>query len=149
MGVINLPPSGKAGFDTNSLIYTVEAQEPYFSLLQPVWQAAHAGQITLVASELLILETLVMPLRNQDTALIDAYAQAMSAPGVRLVAITPAILLTAAQIRAGIPGVRTPDAIHAASALEENISVFITNDPGFQRIPGLQVILLSDVLAAP
>ena len=149
MGVIPIPQGGEVGIDANILIYSVETQEPYWTLLQPLWDAARVGKITLVCSELIILEALVMPLRAQDTELINAYSQILSSREVRLVPITPAVLLTAAQLRAGIPGVRTPDAIHAASALQENLPLFLTNDPGFQRVPSLQVILLSDILAAP
>lgn len=40
MGVIPLPASGKIAVDANILIYSVETQEPYWSLLQPLWNAA-------------------------------------------------------------------------------------------------------------
>jgi len=37
---------------------------------------------------------------------------------------------------------RTPDAIIAASALEAGCTHLITNDPPFQRVEGLNVLLL-------
>lgn len=35
--------------------------------------------------------------------------------------------------------IRTPDAIHAATALLANCTLFVTNDPVFRRVTGLQV----------
>jgi predicted nucleic acid-binding protein len=40
---------------------------------------------------------------------------------------------------------RAPDAVQAATALVENASGFITNDPAFRRIDGLAVLLLDDL----
>jgi predicted nucleic acid-binding protein len=56
------------------------------------------------------------------------------------------VLRQAAVLRATIPSLRTPDAIHAATALLGNCDMFLTNDPGFRRVPGLPLILLSNVL---
>ena len=149
MGVISLPANGEIAIDANILIYSVETQEPYWLLLQPLLSAAKAGQVILVASELIVLETLIMPFRTQDALLINAYAEILSSPNVRLVPITTNTLLRAAKLRAEIPGLRTPDAIHAASALQQNITSFLTNDSGFRRVPGLPVLLLSEFLNVP
>ncbi|MEH2462958.1 MAG: PIN domain-containing protein [Nostoc sp.] len=43
---------------------------------------------------------------------------------------------------------KTPDAIHAATALSVNSNQFITNDKGFRNVCGLPVIILSEVLAS-
>jgi predicted nucleic acid-binding protein len=67
----------------------------------------------------------------------------------RLISITPNILREAARLRATIPTLKTPDAIHAATALLSNCALFITNDLGFRRVPGLVLAILDDVLAAP
>jgi predicted nucleic acid-binding protein len=42
----------------------------------------------------------------------------------------------------------TPDAIHAATALEARCSMYLTNDDGFRRVPGISPTILSD-LAVP
>jgi predicted nucleic acid-binding protein len=39
---------------------------------------------------------------------------------------------------------KTPDAIHAATALLAGCALFVTNDPAFKRIAGLPVGLLSE-----
>lgn len=70
-------------------------------------------------------------------------------PGILLAPITAAVLREAARLRAAIPALRTPDALHAATALLEGCTLFLTNDKGFRRVPRLPVVLLDDVLAAP
>ena len=58
------------------------------------------------------------------------------------------ILRESARLRADIPGLMTPDAIHAATALLHGCAFFVTNDNGFRRIPGLNLTILDDILAA-
>jgi predicted nucleic acid-binding protein len=67
-------------------------------------------------------------------------------PGIRLVPITASILRAAAKLRASLISLRSPDAIHAASADSCGCTLLHTNDKIFRRIPGLPVIILDDVL---
>src|SRR5437764_11142903 len=103
MGSLALPPSGFVYVDTNAAIYSVETQLPYWPILQPLWQTAKAGNITVISSELLILETLVGPLRSGDTVLISAYERLFASPEARLLPISQPILREAARLRATVP----------------------------------------------
>ena len=73
MGLLTLPQGCLAFIDANVVIYSVEKIEPYSTLLLPMWEAAKAGDIALIGSELLLLETLVKPLREKDTQLESIY----------------------------------------------------------------------------
>jgi len=68
---------------------------------------------------------------------------------MRLQPTTQSVLREGARLRATIPALRTPDALHAASAALANCTMFLSNDAGFRRIPGLPVVILDEVLAAP
>jgi predicted nucleic acid-binding protein len=57
------------------------------------------------------------------------------------------ILESAAELRA-IHRLKTPDAIHAASAFAQGCTLFVTNDQDFKRIPNLNVAVLSEVAAS-
>lgn len=63
MGTLTLPTQGSVYLDTSAIIYSVERNEPYLTLLAPAWQRAEAGQFVLVCSELAIVEALVRPMR--------------------------------------------------------------------------------------
>ena len=148
MGSLNLPVSGQVYVETPTLIYTVERHPVYGPLLDPFWQAASAGQITPISSALIITEALVMPLRHKDTRLQAAYEAALFEADLELLPLTQDVLREAARLRAGIPGLRTPDALHAATALIAGCTLFLTNDAGFRRVPGLPLAILDDVLAS-
>lgn len=42
MGSLKLPTSGLVYFDSQAVIYSVETHPDYWSLLEPVWEAAHS-----------------------------------------------------------------------------------------------------------
>jgi len=55
------------------VIYSVEAHPDYWALLQPLWRKSQANQINIISSELILLETLVFPLRNNNMSLVSIY----------------------------------------------------------------------------
>lgn len=149
MGALNLPPVGSVYLDANAFIYSVEKIEPYDSQLYPLWVAARAGQIQVQSSELALLEVMVKPYRDKDWALEGSFRDLLL--GSREVALSPVdltVLDEAAHLRA-LTGLKTPDAIHAATALINGCVLFVTNDAAFRRVPGLRVAVLYEVAAAP
>ncbi len=146
MGTIVLPASGPVYLDANAIIYAVERKAPYFALLQPVLQAVNAGTVRLMTSGLALLEVLVLPIRNGDAALVSTYETPLHSPDVDLIPTDEAVLREAARLRATINKLRTPDAIHAATALINPVGLFLTNDDAFRKVPGLPVTVLSDLL---
>jgi predicted nucleic acid-binding protein len=146
VGALTLPPSGEVYVDANAVIYAVEKIEPYHALLEPLWQAAQAGQLQIVTSELTWLETLARPLRDSNSILEALFRGFLTAREVRLIPASLGLWEKTARLRA--TGLRTPDALHAATALAAGCVLFVTNDPGFRRVAGLPTVLLSEVAAA-
>lgn len=147
MGKLNLPASGDLYIDSNSLIYSVQQHPKYASVLVPVWQAQRFGR-HIVSSELTTMETLILPLRMGDSALANDYRRLFQQQIVGLLPITQDILSEAARLRAVVPSLKTPDAIHAATAILHGCALFVTNDMGFKRVPNLPLAFLDDVIAA-
>lgn len=147
MGQLTLPSSATVYLDTSVIIYTVEANPIYYSLLQPLWLKFQIGETELVTSELTLMETLVLPLRNADTTLVNDYEQLLLSSEIQLFSITRSVLRNAANLRANT-NLKTPDAIHAATALSEGCTLFLTNDSGFRNVSNLSVVILSEVLAS-
>lgn len=148
MGSLNLSAGAVVYVDTQVLIYTVERHAVYGPLLRPVWETAKSATVQVISSELSLLETLVQPIRTGNVALQSDYQKALLTTELRLLPITRAVLLDAARLRAGVAALRTPDAIHAATAQAAGCTMFLTNDRGLRQVPGLPVVLLDDVLAA-
>ena len=61
--------------DASGLIYSVERVEPYRTLLEPMWQEAQDGNLTIVSSPVLVVEALVKPLRDGNTAIEMQYRE--------------------------------------------------------------------------
>ncbi|MDZ7956918.1 MAG: type II toxin-antitoxin system VapC family toxin [Aulosira sp. DedQUE10] len=146
MGQLILPTSGSIYIDTSVAIYTIEGNPDYYSLLQPLWSKFYAGEIQIISSELILMEVLVLPLRNGNNSLVADYEELLSSQ-VQLIPISQSILRQAANLRA-TSNLKTPDAIHAATALSVSCNQFITNDKGLRNVPGLPVVILSEVLAS-
>ena len=145
-GPLSLPERGPVYLDATSLIYGVERIEPYYSAIEPVWQQARMGWYELVTSELSILETLVRPIREGNRTLVDLFQAALlGADEVKVIAATPQTWQEAARIRAH-SRLGTPDALHAATAMLANCTLFLTNDSDFRRVPGLPAVILGDVV---
>jgi predicted nucleic acid-binding protein len=131
--------------DANPVIYTVEKHPVYGPLLQPLWLASQAKTIEVVSSDLVLMEALVGPLKSADTHLQKAYEQAILGSEMRLLPITQTILREAGRLRAKTK-LRTPDALHAATAQQAACVLFISNDAGFRGVPGLPLLILDDLL---
>jgi len=142
-----MPSSSIIYIDTSVAIYSVEWNPDYYALLQPLWLKFQAGEIEIVSSELILMEALVLPLRNADNLLINAYEQLLLSSDMRLIPISQSVLRQAATIRS-TTNLKTPDAIHAATVLTVNCTQFITNDKAFRNVSGLPVVVLSEVLAS-
>ena len=145
MGSLNLPSSGVIYVDTAPVIYTVEKHLDYFALLDPLWAASELGQIQVVSSEMILLETLTGALKRNDLQLIADYESVLTASEMNLIPITSALLRDAARLRASI-NIKTPDAIHAATAFASGCNLLITNDKDLKRVTALNVIILSEIV---
>ena len=146
MGSLILPTGGLVYVDANAVIYSVERVEPYNRLLAPMWEDARAGQFTLASSELVLLETLIRPLRDGNARLEMLFRSILASAEMNLIPATLATWDAAARIRAET-GLATPDALHVATALGAGCAAFITNDGDFRRVQGLPIAVLADLLA--
>ena len=145
MGVMTLPAAGFVYIDTVTLIYTVERYPAYWPLLEPLWLAAKSATFEIVSRELILMEALVGPLKNGNIALERAFEDVLLGSEMRLVPISHAIIREAARLRA-TTRLKTPDALHAATAREAGCVLFVTNDAGFRGVAGLPLVILDDLL---
>jgi predicted nucleic acid-binding protein len=145
MGSLTLPPCGTVYADTQIIVYTVEKHPVYEPMLRPLWESVAKGEHEVGSSELSLLESLVGPIKGGDPTLEADYEHFFVCEGIRLIPITPSILRAAARLRATTSSLRTPDAIHIATAASCGCTLVLTNDVGFRRAAGLPVVILDDL----
>jgi len=145
VGTLTLPTSGTVYLDTNSFIYSIERIDPYRAVLDILWQAVSNGQFTVVTSEPTLLEVLIKPLKEGDATTATTFRTVLRhSPDVQMLPITLTVLEEAAKLRATM-NLKTPDAIHAATALVNDCILFVTNDSTFRRLSALTVIVLNEI----
>ena len=145
MGALILPPAGVIYVDTAPVIYSIEQHPEDFALLDPLWEASESGHIQVVSSELILLETLAGALKRNDPQLLADYERVLTKGEMRLIPISAALLRDAAGLRATV-NLKTPDAIHAATALASGCAQLITNDKDLKRVSALNVIVLRELV---
>lgn len=130
-----------AFFDTSALIYLIEGAEPFAGRVRTEMAAAVAAFPNLAAavSRLSWLECRIRPMRHDDPATLAAYDAFFQRPDLIWVEMTREVVELAMVIRAR-HGLRTPDALQAASCLQlGDDHVLFTGDDAFRRVAGLNI----------
>lgn len=136
------------GLDSAPLIYFVEAHPLYRPHLRPLFEAIELGDIQAVTSSITLTEVLIHPLRQANKFLTMQYSDILlHSPNLATRSVTSEIATLAAKIRA-THGMKMPDAIQLATAQDANAAAFLTNDRGLSSHPGMNVLVLDDILAA-
>jgi predicted nucleic acid-binding protein len=117
--------------DSCLVIYLVETGAPAHAAVRQA--VADAVGATFAVSPLVIMECLVGPLRSGDETLRESYDRTFDA--LPLVPLDPPVFRRAARLRAS-HGLKTPDALHLATALECGCEALWTNDDRLRRAAG-------------
>jgi|SRR5690606_35249527 len=146
MGLIDAIQGRHVYLDANVFIYLFEAPETYGATLHVLARSLDQGLINAATSELTLAEVLVKPIREAPSY-IPIYQQYLRTRShFEVHPVSRAVLVEAARLRAGSP-LKLPDAIHAATAMQTNCEVFLTNDGRIKSITGLDVLQLADFAA--
>lgn len=117
--------------DSCLVIYLVEQHRTFY---QPVHRAiAQTPDAEYCISSMVELECLVGPLKLRDTDLEAAYEEFFAT--VTRLEVPADAFRAAAQLRADY-GIRTPDALHLATALHHACEQLWTNDDRLTRVAG-------------
>ncbi len=129
--------------DACALIYRFEGAVKFRTAAMELMAQLSAQQtsVELAVSRLSVLECRVKPLREGNAALLKRYDDFFAS--VRIVELSAAVVDAATLLRAR-DGLKTPDALQAASALvASERPVFVTADAGFAKVSGLDVRLIT------
>lgn len=134
--------------DTAPLIYYIEENPAYLPSLEPFFQAVDSGDIRLITSTVTLLEVLVLPLKQQNTRLANAYRSILTNSRLQLYSVSTEIAEEAASLRASY-GLRTPDAIGLAVAQIAKAPFFLTNDERLPSTSSVQTVTLKNLINQP
>ena len=132
----------RIALDTSVFIYQLEANPRYLGLTDPVFAWLERPGHAAVTSTITMTELLVPAYRSgAEQQVNDFYGLLTIYPNLDWIAPSLEIADIAARIRAA-HRLRTPDALQAATAMHAQATGLITNDPVFERVEGLEALVL-------
>lgn len=131
-------------FDTNVFIYLIEGFPDLNAQLLEIRDSLQNGEAEIVTSELTICEALVKPFRANDARLVAGYRQFIEASGAFELRPTGRGIYVRARLYRARFGMKTPDAIHVATAVEARCELFVTNDETLKAPKEIRIVRLRE-----
>ena len=129
--------------DTSVLVYFIEDHPRFADAAESTLDQVRKGRLSAVFSQLGMVEVLTGPKKRGRDDLVGQYRHFISTfPNLTLVGLDDEIVEVASDLRAAY-GIRTPDAIHLATAITHEAAAFITNDRRLHKVKEINVELLS------
>jgi uncharacterized protein len=136
----------RIALDTSVFIYQLEANARYLARTDQIFAWIERPGGKAVTSTITMTELLVQPYRVADQQQADEFYVLLSTyPNLEWIAPNLEIADRAAKLRA-LHGLRTPDALHAATAVHAGATGLVTNDPVFERVKDFETLLLDKLL---
>lgn len=132
--------------DTSPFIYYTEKRLGFLERVKAVFAYQYTHAIDTITSVITLSECLVKPIKQNDMLLVSAYERFfMKTHGISLIPVTFEISRLSADLRA-LYNLRTPDALHIATALETGCEAFLTNDVALKRIKEIRILVLDEIV---
>ena len=136
----------RIALDTNIFIYQLGTHAQFFALTDLVFSWLQRPGSQAVTSTITMTELLTQTYRNAAEQLVnEIYALLSTYPNLMWIAPNIAIADRAAEIRAR-HGLKTPDALQAATASHTGTTGFLTNDSAFTRVSAFETLVLGNLL---
>lgn len=132
--------------ETAPLIYYVEENPRYLAPMDTIINAIEQSNLVAMSSVITLTEVLSHPIKLGNHRLEQQYQDILvNGESFQLISVNIQIAQEAARLRARY-GLRTPDAIHVASALYAQCQAFLTNDKAITKVNELRVLLLDELI---
>jgi predicted nucleic acid-binding protein len=130
--------------DTNLFVYLMEKHPEYLENVSVIFRMIESGNCSGITSVLAVSEILTKPLKDNNKILVSKYKIFINTfPNLIVRNMDYKIALRTAKIRAKY-GLKTPDAIFVATAIEEKAGLFITNDIKLRKVSEINILVLDD-----
>lgn len=111
-------------------------------------QEVDAGTIQANGSNLILTEVLVHPIQNENTILARQYQNILRySHNFQLLPVPQEVVIKGAAIRARYR-LKTPDALHVATAIVNKVDAFLTNDARIKRVTEIPIWVLDEMTTA-
>lgn len=132
-------------FDTAPIIYFIEENKRFNKIIDKIFRIIKDNtEYFAFSSVITLIEVLAKPLKESRSDISDKYRDfLLNSKNFSIYPVDVIIAEKAAEIRARYD-IRTPDAIQLAVAIENNATLFITNDKNLKRIKEIEVLVLQD-----
>ena len=124
--------------DSAPLIYLLYGHAVFASFFERLFQTHQQGLLRIGLSIIALAEVLAGPLRHRQDALARSYENALAE--FEPMPVTREIAVLAARLRAGT-GLRLPEALQAATALESGAVALAKHNRDFSKLKGLKVLM--------
>lgn len=134
--------------DSSCFIYHIEENKKYISLTEVLFETMLSqGVLSALGSTLLLTEVLTRPMEEGRGDLVLAYKSLIVGfPHFQLFPLDEDIAEKAAFFRSRY-NLRTPDAIHVATAVVHGAGAIIGNDTKWKLIKELDIIVLDEFIS--
>lgn len=133
--------------DTMVFIYHVEDRMPYSKFTTELFDGGERGEVQLCTSVLTITEVLTGYRRLKDANAEQSFLQMLNQfySFLKVWPVDFFVADRAASLRAAY-GIRTPDAVHLATAIAVGAELYITNDRKLKPVKEVSVVLLTELV---
>lgn len=142
---IALQSTQRLYLDTAPLIYYFEEYPSYISKMDRIFDLIGTSRVVTFSAVHILTEVMVKPLQTGNHELAEEYRDILvNNDAYTLVPVTLPIAESAAVLRARY-NLRTPDALHVASAISAGCDALLTNDAGLKRVQELPILVLDEL----
>jgi predicted nucleic acid-binding protein len=139
-----IPQPPKVYIDANVFIAAFENVGAHSDHAWWILHAIENGEIHGATSEMTLSEILVKPIELGANELVDAYQKAVvSTPEFEALPVHRNILVAAAELRARLPTLKLPDAIHVVTARSATCKYFVSDDRRMQVPDDMKLLPVS------
>lgn len=125
--------------DSNIFIYWLERNPEFYDASANLIKQVYSGELAASCSTLVLTE-----IHNDSSQTMEAV---LKLPNLFITPVTKEVAEQAGQLRVKY-GLKTIDAVHAASAISSGATTLVTNDVPLskKKLPGLTISLLTKVI---
>ncbi len=134
----------RVALDSSVFIYFLEDNPKFSNLAEVIFELAEKGRISIVSSVLVSVEVLTGYRRAKNDVAEDEFKQMLkNFPSIEICETSYKLVDHIVNLRTKY-SMKTPDAIHVATAIEHKADVFVTNDRQLKKVKEIGILCLGD-----